>query len=77
MAFRMMPEGIVKPSLLETFTYWRPEAKFLGMLQMGGWKRPLPVYRWNCPKHGQVYSTPQGWSETLLCHDCIKGAYND
>lgn len=72
MSFMIEPSGIVKPTLFEKFTYWRHDAKFIGMLKRAGWSHALPVYRWVCYKHGPVYSTPHGFAESLMCLECLK-----
>jgi hypothetical protein len=40
--------------------------------QEEGWKKPLPLYRFRCEKHGLVESYPQGYMMRLVCPKCLE-----
>lgn len=46
--------------------------KLVGYEQREGWKRPLPVYRGKCSKHGYFTNYLQGHDERLECPKCQK-----
>jgi len=38
----------------------------------GGWRHPLPVYEFTCPKHGLMRDIPRGYEEALVCPECCR-----
>lgn len=37
-----------------------------------GWKKPISIYMFECPKHGYVKSNVKGYDERLECPMCLK-----
>ena len=56
-----------RPTLWEKIKHHRGDAKFVAMRNHEGWTGELPVYRFECPIHGEVETTPMGYSELLRC----------
>ena len=44
----------------------------VGSVKREGWRGPLPLYAFMCPKHGEVTSYPQGYDERLNCPVCLR-----
>lgn len=45
---------------------------FLGNHQRIGWMKPLPLYAFQCTKHGLQVGHPAGWKQSLICLTCFK-----
>ena len=43
---------------------------YVGHEQGEGWKEPLPVYVFNCQKHGRQEAYPSGWAQNIYCPLC-------
>ncbi len=49
--------------------------RFYGNVKVGTIMRgdePTDLYAFNCERHGLQLATPSGWSNRLVCEDCIK-----
>lgn len=44
----------------------------IGVIQKPGWKASLPLYAFNCPRHGLQVTYPQGFNDSLDCPECLK-----
>ena len=45
---------------------------FVGKEQNEGWKTPIPVYMFECQKHGYVKSIAKGYGKRLECPQCLE-----
>jgi len=57
-----MSLSLFKRIQLRVFGYVR-----VGEISKSGWRGFLPLYAFNCPKHGLVENYPMGYEERLLC----------
>ena len=39
--------------------------------KMKDWKNPLPIYVFNCHRHGLQLTYPMGWNNRLICPHCL------
>ena len=44
---------------------------FMHNIQLKNWSNSLPMYAFNCPKHGLQVSYPVGWRNVLVCNKCV------
>jgi len=59
-------------NILERLEYYRSDGTYIGHQTRPGWREALPVYRFFCPKCGEVENYPQGHAEILRCPKCDK-----
>ena len=45
---------------------------FIGNEQSEGWKSPIPVYMFECQKHGYVKNYAKGYRKRLECPQCLE-----
>ena len=62
--------GIIKLNLIQKAKLELFGSSKIGHIKKKGWKEQVPVYAFNCKKHGIVYNTPKGHMSRLICPEC-------
>ena len=44
----------------------------VGSIEANGWEDKLPLFLFNCSKHGLQYGYPSNFNKILICPECIK-----
>ena len=62
---------IVKMNFLKKIQLKTFGSAFLCNYQKDGWKKPLPMFVFQCKQHGVQIGHPAGWKESLVCPKCF------
>ena len=62
---------IVQMNFLKKIQLKTCGSAFLCNYQKYGWKKPLPMFVFQCKQHGVQIGHPAGWKKSLVCPKCF------